>query len=106
MLKSTVVTRTADTITLTNGVAISAYPCRPQAIRGLRARVCVADDWGFPLTNVVRMFANHETFFGGFLELIRALYVEGKISPRHRELSSPISAPRRSTPVTIESRPT
>ena len=47
MLKSTVVTRTADTITLTNGVAISAYPCRPQAIRGLRARVCVADELAF-----------------------------------------------------------
>jgi phage terminase large subunit-like protein len=47
MLKSTVVTRTADTITLTNGVAISAYPCRPQAIRGLRSRVTVCDELAF-----------------------------------------------------------
>jgi hypothetical protein len=39
MLKNLVVSKTADTITLTNGVAIAAYPCRPQAVRGLRARV-------------------------------------------------------------------
>jgi len=42
---------------------------------------------GFQLPNVVRMFANHETFFGAFVEMIRALYVEGKLSPRHRELA-------------------
>jgi hypothetical protein len=47
MLKSAVVARTADTITLQNGVAIAAYPCRPQAVRGLRARVCVADEMAF-----------------------------------------------------------
>jgi alkylhydroperoxidase family enzyme len=33
------------------------------------------------------MFANHEKFFGAFVEMIRALYVEGKLSPRHRELA-------------------
>jgi Carboxymuconolactone decarboxylase family len=52
----------------------------------LRERFTELQGWGFPLMNVVRMFANHETFFGGFVEMIRALYVEGKLSPRHREL--------------------
>jgi phage FluMu gp28-like protein len=47
MLKSTVVGRTSDTIGLTNGVTIAAYPCRPQAVRGLRARVVVVDELAF-----------------------------------------------------------
>jgi alkylhydroperoxidase family enzyme len=53
----------------------------------LRERFAEFQSWGFPLANVVRMFANHETFLGGFLQMIRALYVEGKLSPRHRELA-------------------
>ncbi len=53
----------------------------------LRERFAEIQSWGFPLSNVVRMFANHETFFSGFVEMIRALYVKGKLSPRHRELA-------------------
>jgi alkylhydroperoxidase family enzyme len=53
----------------------------------LRERFAEIQSWGFQLPNVVRMFANHETFFGAFVEMIRALYVEGKLSPRHRELA-------------------
>jgi alkylhydroperoxidase family enzyme len=53
----------------------------------LRARFAEIQSWGFELPNVVRMFANHETFFGAFVEMIRGLYVEGKLSPRHRELA-------------------
>jgi alkylhydroperoxidase family enzyme len=53
----------------------------------LRERFAEFQSWGFPLANVVRMFAHHETFLGGFLQMIRALYVEGKLSPRHRELA-------------------
>jgi hypothetical protein len=53
----------------------------------LRRQFAEVQSWGFPLANVLRMFANHETFFGGFLEWIRALYVEGQLSPRHRELA-------------------
>jgi hypothetical protein len=39
--------RTADTLTLRNGVALVAYPCRPSAIRGIRARVAVVDELAF-----------------------------------------------------------
>jgi Terminase large subunit, ATPase domain len=46
-LASTVIARTSDTITLQNGVAISAYPCRPQAVRGLRSRITVCDELAF-----------------------------------------------------------
>jgi alkylhydroperoxidase family enzyme len=53
----------------------------------LRERFAEIQSWGFQLPNVVRMFANHETFFGAFVEMIRALYVEGQLSPRYRELA-------------------
>jgi hypothetical protein len=44
MLAGAVVGRTADTLSLETGVTIAAYPCRPQAVRGLRARVAVVDE--------------------------------------------------------------
>lgn len=47
VLKDEVFNITADTIKLANGVSISAYPCRPAAIRGLRARVVVVDELAF-----------------------------------------------------------
>jgi alkylhydroperoxidase family enzyme len=53
----------------------------------VREQFAQVQSWGFPISNVLRMFANHETFFRGFLEMVRALYVEGKLSPRHRELA-------------------
>jgi hypothetical protein len=64
MLARAVVTRTADTIALENGVALSAYPCRPQALRGLRARVAVCDELAF--------FRSSEGFPVD-LEMLRAL---------------------------------
>ena len=44
MLQNLVVARTAESLTLTNGLTIVAYPCRPQSVRGLRARVVVVDE--------------------------------------------------------------
>lgn len=37
----------AETLTLETGVVLAAYPCRPQAIRGLRARIVVCDELAF-----------------------------------------------------------
>jgi alkylhydroperoxidase family enzyme len=65
---------------------IPLVPTDPES-PALRERFAEIQSWGFQLPNVVRMFANHETFFGAFVEMIRALYVEGKLSPRHRELA-------------------
>jgi len=42
-----VVREVSDTIELRNGIRIAAYPCRPAAVRGLRARVIVADELAF-----------------------------------------------------------
>lgn len=45
--KAEVVRETADTLELRNGVALSAYPCRPAAVRGIRACVVVVDELAF-----------------------------------------------------------
>lgn len=37
----------SDTIRLRSGVSIAVYPCRPAAVRGLRARVAVVDELAF-----------------------------------------------------------
>lgn len=42
--KAEVSRSTADTLELKNGVSLSAYPCRPAAIRGLRACIVVIDE--------------------------------------------------------------
>jgi hypothetical protein len=47
VLARVVVGQTADTLKLDNGVTIAAYPCRPAAVRGLRARVVVCDELAF-----------------------------------------------------------
>jgi hypothetical protein len=45
--KAEVARITSDCIDLTNGVSLSAYPCRPEAVRGLRACVVVIDELAF-----------------------------------------------------------
>jgi len=45
--RAEVVRSTSDTLELRNGVTLSAYPCRPAAIRGLRACIVVIDELAF-----------------------------------------------------------
>lgn len=47
LLAETVVNQTADAWTLDNGVVLAAYPCRPHAIRGIRARCIIASEAAF-----------------------------------------------------------
>jgi hypothetical protein len=47
LLQQAVERQTADSIGLNSGVTLTAYPCRPAAVRGLRARVIVADELAF-----------------------------------------------------------
>lgn len=47
LLAETVVNKTATAWTLDNGVVLAAYPCRPHAIRGIRARCIVASEAAF-----------------------------------------------------------
>jgi hypothetical protein len=46
-LASTVRAQTQETLRLASGVVLAAYPCRPAAVRGLRARVAVADELAY-----------------------------------------------------------
>lgn len=47
LLSELVVSTTADTLELRNGVKVAAYPCRPAAVRGLRAVVAVVDELAY-----------------------------------------------------------
>jgi len=47
MLAQVLTNTTADTLTLSNGCTVAAYPARPAAVRGLRARVVVLDELAF-----------------------------------------------------------
>ena len=47
LLRPMVVTKTSDMLELSNGMRVAAYPCRPAAIRGLRARVLTLDELAF-----------------------------------------------------------
>lgn len=47
VLRRSVVAQTSETLRLETGVVLAAYPCRPAAVRGLRARVAVADELAF-----------------------------------------------------------
>lgn len=47
ILRAAVTRETQDTLDLANGVRIACYPCRPAAIRGLRARVIVLDELAY-----------------------------------------------------------
>jgi alkylhydroperoxidase family enzyme len=42
---------------------------------------------GFPIFNVMKMFANKAEFVSALYELSRGLYTNGVLSPRYRELA-------------------
>ena len=46
-LRGEVVRETADTLELQSGVSVACYPCRPEAVRGVRAVVAVLDELAF-----------------------------------------------------------
>ena len=47
ILRRCVVNQTTETLTLDSGAVLAAYPCRPAAIRGLRACVVVLDELAY-----------------------------------------------------------
>lgn len=47
ILQAEIEATTTETIRLKSGVVIAAYPCRPAAVRGIRARVVVCDELAF-----------------------------------------------------------
>jgi hypothetical protein len=47
LLRPLVADQTSEAVTLTSGVTLAAYPCRPASVRGLRARVVAVDELAF-----------------------------------------------------------
>jgi hypothetical protein len=47
VLRKLVTAESTDSLTLDGNVVLAAYPCRPAAVRGLRARVVVCDELAF-----------------------------------------------------------
>jgi len=47
VLKQSVAALRAETIALASGCVLAVYPCRPAAVRGIRARVAVIDELAF-----------------------------------------------------------
>lgn len=47
VLRESVIGRTAETLSLSNGSTLAVYPCRPAAVRGLRASIVVLDELAF-----------------------------------------------------------
>jgi len=47
LLREEIAGETADSLMLTTGITIASYPCRPQAVRGLRARFAAVDELAF-----------------------------------------------------------
>lgn len=47
ILRRSIVRETNDTLDLDNGMRVATYPCRPASVRGIRARLIVADELAF-----------------------------------------------------------
>ncbi len=93
VLRRTVAARRAEAFTLASGCVVAAYPCRPAAVRGVRARVAVADELayyrnseGYP-TDVETLRALRPTLAttGGRLVILSSPYSQaGALYELHR----------------------
>jgi hypothetical protein len=92
--RAEVVRSTADTLELKNGVSLSAYPCRPSAIRGLRACIVVIDELAFftatdgrPVdTEMLRAARGRVATTGGKLIILSSPYSQtGALYELHRK---------------------
>jgi hypothetical protein len=84
---------TASTLELRNGVSLSAYPCRPAALRGLRACVVVVDELAFFVTSdgrptdqeMLRVARGRLATTGGRLLVLSSPYAQsGALYELHR----------------------
>ncbi len=93
-LQQTVAKSITSSITLKNNVTLAAYPCRPEAVRGLRASVVVLDELayyrsseGFPLdTEMLRSVRPCLATTGGKLIILSSPYAQaGALWDLHRK---------------------
>jgi hypothetical protein len=92
--KAEVTRSTADTLELRNGVTLSAYPCRPASVRGLRACIVVIDELAFftatdgrPVdTEMLRAARGRVATTGGKLIILSSPYAQtGALYDLHRK---------------------
>lgn len=53
----------------------------------VRATYAKLEAIGFPIYNVLKLFANNPVVLEGFVKIIEALYISPRIPPRYRELA-------------------
>ena len=53
-LKQSVLDRKTESVTLNNGIVLVSYPCRPEAVRGLRGKVAVCSELAFFMSSDFR----------------------------------------------------
>ena len=92
--RAEVVRSTADSLELRNGVSVSAYPCRPPAVRGLRACIVVIDELAFftatdgrPVdTEMLRVARGRVATTGGKVIVLSSPYAQtGALYELHRK---------------------
>src|SRR5258706_9497771 len=92
--RAEVVRSTADTLELRNGVSLSAYPCRPASVRGLRACIVIIDELAFftatdgrPVdTEMLRAARGRVATTGGKLIILSSPYAQtGALYELHRK---------------------
>ncbi len=92
--KRAVERETADTLELDNGVSLSAYPCRPEAVRGVRACVVCVDELAFfttsegrPVdTEMLRVARGRVATTGGRVIILSSPYAQsGALWDLHRK---------------------
>jgi hypothetical protein len=92
--RAEVVRSTVDTLELRNGVSLSAYPCRPASVRGLRACIVVIDELAFftatdgrPVdTEMLRAARGRLATTGGKLIILSSPYAQtGALYDLHRK---------------------
>jgi hypothetical protein len=94
LLAHSVATRRAETVTLSSGCSLAVYPCRPAAVRGIRARVVICDELafyrsseGFPTdTEMLRAVRPALATTGGRLIVLSSPYAQtGALYDLHRK---------------------
>lgn len=53
----------------------------------VRASYTALEAIGFPIFNVMKLFAANPTVLAGFVKIAEALYKHPKVAPRYRELA-------------------
>ncbi len=85
--------QTADTLELSNGTQLTAYPCRPSAVRGLRANFVGVDEMGFFVSTdgrptdkeMLRVARGRVATTGGRIAILSSPYGEsGTLFELHR----------------------